>query len=142
MKIKILMTTPENQIGECSKLCYATKSLAEGGRDITDTIVNKHKHLASLRFAYATVQISEISRACANQIVRSSHMSFMQESMRYVSNKKGNFTFIMPKGLTPKQQDMMTTSWEYAFGMYEDLIASGVKKEDARAVLPMNTSTN
>ncbi len=142
MKIKITMNTPEEQIGECAKICYATKSLEDGGRDIISSLVHGKNHLAALRFAYATVKVENISIACQNQIVRSKHLDFMVQSKRYVSLKKGEFNFIMPKNLTPSQQDAMTLSWEYSIGIYEDLINDGVKKEDARAILPANTSTN
>ena len=88
------MATPESEISECAKICYSTKAIEDGGKDITHAMVHNYKHLASLRFAYATFTISGISRACANQLVRSSHMDFMQESMRYVGGKKGNFKIL------------------------------------------------
>jgi len=141
MQVTLKLATPEEHIGEMAKICYSTKSLEDGGKDITSTLVHGHGHLAALRFAYATVSIEGISVAAQNQLVRSKHLDFMVQSKRYVNADKGEFTFIMPKGLTDMQQDMMNTSWEYALGMYEDLVANGVKKEDARAVLPANTST-
>jgi len=141
LKVELLMATPQEQISESAKVCYGTKLIRDGGKDITSTLVHEHKHLASLRFAYATVAIEGVSVACQNQIVRSKHLDFMVQSKRYVNASKGGFEFIMPKGLTRKQQDMMMTAWIYSKSMYEDLIESGVKKEDARAVLPANTST-
>lgn len=142
MKIKLLMSTPQELIGECAKICYATKAFKDGGKDITSQLVHGHGHLAALRFAYATFSIEEISVACQNQIVRSKHLDFMVQSKRYVSLAKGGFKFIMPKGLNEQQQNLMEMHWEDATSRYSDLLASGVKKEDARAVLPANTSTN
>lgn len=141
MKVDLILATPEHHIGEMAKICYATKSLEDGGKDITYSLVHGHGHLAALRFAYATVSIEDISVACQNQFVRSKHLDFMVQSKRYVNPSKGDFNFIMPENLTPVQQDMLTTLWEYSFGVYEELIDSGMKKEDARAILPMNTST-
>ena len=135
------MATPEKLVGECAKICYSTKAIEDGGKDITYAMVNDYKHLASLRFAYATFTISEISRACANQLVRSSHMDFMQESMRYVSNKKGNFEFIMPEGLSDGHKLSMENHWRSTIALYNGMVREGVKKEDARAILPLNTST-
>jgi thymidylate synthase (FAD) len=135
------MSTPEKYISECAKICYATKSLEDGGKDITHTLVHGKGHLAALRFAYATFLVEDISVACQNQVVRSKHLDFMVQSKRYVDHKKGEFKFIMPEGLSNTAQDMLTTSWEYSLGMYEDLLDLGIKKEDARAVLPANTST-
>jgi thymidylate synthase (FAD) len=65
----------------------------------------------------------------------------MVQSKRYVQAEKGDFTFIMPKGLSEDSQDKMDKVWKEAMNTYKELIASGVKKEDARAVLPANTST-
>jgi thymidylate synthase (FAD) len=141
MKVSLIMSTPEKNISECAKICYATKTLEEGGRDITHTLVHGKGHLAALRFAYATFLVEDISVACQNQVVRSKHLDFMVQSKRYVDHKKGEFKFIMPEGLSNVAQDMLTTSWEYSLGMYEDLLDLGMKKEDARAVLPANTST-
>ena len=135
------MTTPEHLIGEMSKICYATKQLEDGGKDITSTIVHDYKHLASLRFAYATVTVEGISVACQNQIVRSKHLDFMVQSKRYVNPDKGEFEFIMPKGLDEAQEKVMENQWYTAINSYKALISQGVKKEDARAILPANTST-
>ena len=142
MNIKVTMHTPQSEIGENAKICYATKSLENGGSDITTQLVHGHSHLAALRFAYATVAINEISVACQNQIVRSKHLDFMVQSKRYVSDKKGNFKFIMPKNITSSQQEIMTNVWNFAIDNYRYLLRDGVKKEDARAILPANTSTN
>jgi thymidylate synthase (FAD) len=141
LKVNLILATPEHHISECAKICYATKSLEAGGKDITYNLIHGHSHLAALRFAYATVSIEGISIACQNQLVRSKHLDFMVQSKRYVNPEKGDFSFIMPENLTPVQQGMLTSAWEYNFGLYQDLVHLGMKKEDARSILPMNTST-
>jgi len=138
MEVKLLTYTPEILISDCAKVCYGTK----GNKDITSNLVHKHKHLAVLRFAFAIVEVKGISIACQNQFVRSKHLDFLVQSKRYVDPNKGGFTFIMPEGLEPELQDWMTGHFEESLSVYEDLISRGVKKEDARAVLPMNTSTD
>jgi thymidylate synthase (FAD) len=65
----------------------------------------------------------------------------MVQSKRYVDHKKGEFKFIMPEGLTDRAYGMLEHHWEDSLSMYQDLMNLGVKKEDARAVLPANTST-
>ena len=135
------MSTPEKYISECAKICYATKGLEDGGKDITHTLVHGKGHLAALRFAYATFLVEDISVACQNQVVRSKHLDFMVQSKRYVDHKKGEFKFIMPEGLTDRAYGMLEHHWEDSLSMYQDLMNLGVKKEDARAVLPANTST-
>ena len=141
MKVSLITSTPEYLVGESGKICYATKTIEEGGKDITSSLVHKHKHLAVLRFAFAVVEIENISIACQNQIVRSKHLDFLVQSKRYVDPDRGGFDFIMPNNLEPEIQDWMTGHFEESLSLYGDLIMRGVKKEDARAVLPMNTST-
>lgn len=141
MTVEVIMTTPEHLIGEMAKICYATKQLEDGGKDITSTIVHDYKHLASLRFAYATVTLEGISVACQNQIVRSSHLSFMVQSKRYVSADKGEFQFIMPENISSSHQWVLKENWDNSIALYQSLLATGMKKEDARAILPANTST-
>jgi len=137
MKVKLVMSTPEIEISNCAKICYGTK----GDKDITSSLVHGKGHLASLRFAYATILVEDISIACQNQIVRSKHLDFMVQSKRYVDPTKGDFKFIMPEGLSDAEQTMMNNQWKNAILTYNNMIDSGVKKEDARAILPMNTST-
>ena len=135
------MSTPQHLIGECAKICYSTKAIEDGGKDITGTMVHNYKHLSSLRFAYATIHLEGISVACQNQIVRSSHLDFMVQSKRYVNADKGEFEFIMPEGLDESTQRRMQEKFDASLFAYRDMVANGVKKEDARAILPANTST-
>ena len=141
MKVQLILATPEIHISEMSKICYGTKSIEDGGKDITSTLVHQHKHLASLRFAYMTVNVTGISVACQNQIVRSKHLDFMVQSKRYVNAEKGEFEFIMPEPYTQMQYNIMQKHWRESIDRYTRLLTIGVKKEDARAVLPANTST-
>jgi thymidylate synthase (FAD) len=141
VKATLLMSTEQSLIGECAKICYASKALGDDGKDITSSIVHSHGHLASLRFAYATIYLEGISVACQNQMVRSKHLDFMVQSKRYVNPDKGEFKFIMPEGLTKAQEYFMASKWEQDLRDYEALLDSGMKKEDARAILPANTST-
>jgi thymidylate synthase (FAD) len=98
--------------------------------------------LAALRFAYATFLVEDISVACQNQVVRSKHLDFMVQSKRYVDHNKGEFKFIMPEDVTDTTSKViLDMHWQDSIDRYNMLLANGVKKEDARAVLPANTST-
>ena len=131
------LSTPEIDISNNAKVCYATS----GDKDITKSLVHGSGHLAVLRFAYATFRFEGISVACHTQIVRSSHLDFLVESKRYVSFKKGGFEFVYPEGLSQDALDIMKEHWDYTVEKYHALLDVGVKKEDARAILPVNTST-
>ena len=136
MRVTLTMSTPEIAISDNARICYATPD-----RDITKSVIGEHSHLAALRFAYATFYIEGISVACQNQIVRSKHLDFMVQSKRYVNADKGEFQFIMPEGLSGEAYELMDRIWWNSLNDYKDLLAMGVKKEDARAILPANTST-
>ena len=141
MQVKLRVSTPELEVGECAKICYGTKSIEDGGRDITSDLVHSKGHLAALRFAYATIEVEGISVACQNQVVRSKHLDFMVQSKRYVNADKGEFTFVMPEGLEGEFPDVMQDHFNNTLKLYKKLLNAGVKKEDARAILPANTST-
>jgi len=136
MKVELTMSTQEIEISNNAKVCYATTI----DKDITSSLVHSHKHLAVLRFAYASFHIEGISVACQNQLVRSKHLDFLVESKRYVDDSKGEFEFIMPE-VDETAQQLINNHWDNALELYKYLIGRGVKKEDARSVLPMNTST-
>lgn len=143
MKVELTMSTPESEIGENAKLCYNSKILKNGGKDITKTLIHDSGHLSALRFAYATVQVTGLSVPAHVQIVRSgSHMDFMVRSLRYVDINKDGSNFIMPQGLLKKHQDIMMKQWESSVDAYNLLLKEGVKKENARAILSTNVSTN
>jgi len=142
LQVKLKMSTPEIEIGENAKICYNTKSVEDGGKDITKTLIHKNKHLSALRFAYATFEISGLSVPAHVQILRSgSHLDFMVRSLRYVDINKDGSNFVMPMNLTKEQQEIMLQQWESSVKAYNKLLELGVKKEDARAVLSTNVST-
>ena len=138
MKVTLITSTPEHLVGDCAKVCYANRS----DKDITSSLVHKHKHLAVLRFAYAVVKVEDISVACHTQIVRSKHLDFLVQSKRYVDPNKGQFKFIMPNNIPIKAKELMEQHWSSSISLYNKLIDIGIKKEDARAILPANTSTS
>ena len=104
------------------------------------------RHLSVLRHAFATFRISEISRACADQILRHTHLQetpnllgAIQESQRYVDQR--NHGYIIPPSLTEEQRELYVQAVENALRIYADLVDSGVPREDARFVLPMGIHT-
>ena len=126
----------EATIAQAAGVCY--------GKDDADkkrlTRLKQHKHLATFRFAHAVFKFTDISRACQNQIVRSKHLDFLVESQRYVD--QSNRGFVYPEGISNYLESEMDTVISEAFFRYESLIAGGMSKEDARAILPANTMTS
>lgn len=138
MNVELLSITPDALafIGRCAGICYNSSQDREPS--IKRAVQCKDKgHLAILRFAHATFSVSGISRSCSHQFVRSKHLDFLQRSQRYCSEKDTDF--IYPASMENNLD--VETLYEHALGLYQELIKKGVKKEDARFVLPEATTT-
>lgn len=90
--------------------------------------------------------IEGVSRSLTHQFVRHRGFSFSQESQRYVDFQKGNTDkkyppFIFPEGMTTEQENKLFEAYRAGVMQYEDLRKLGLKKEDARFVLPNAAST-
>jgi thymidylate synthase (FAD) len=128
---------PVEKIGKFAAICYDSDVSSGACIKRAKSCLNKG-HLATLRFAYATFKIEGISRACSHQLVRSKHLDYLQESQRYVN--QGNCEFVQPE-VTDKCKVIMTAIYDDCIKTYETLIDCGVKKEDARYVLPQAATT-
>lgn len=139
MQVELLHITPNalEFIGRCAGICYNSSS--DTAACIKRAVSCKDKgHLATLRFAHATFHVSGISRVCSHQFVRSKHLDFLQRSQRYC--KEDEAEFVTPES-TLSNMNIMRTHYENSLYLYEQLLAQGVKKEDARFVLPEATTT-
>lgn len=133
---------PEYVIGLEAAECYDSK------RD-RDACIRRAKHckdsghLATLRFAYATIRVSNISRVCSHQIVRMAHAGILQRSQRYVAESAVDY--IDPPVLATLDagyQAQWRRIQEEAEELYLDLLANKLmKKEDARYILPQGCTT-
>jgi thymidylate synthase (FAD) len=97
----------------------------------------------------------QTTRAIAPQILRHRSFSFQEFSQRYAvavdapipqirrQDKKNRQNSIDDFSLEDraKHYDRINMHFEEAFSLYEDMLADGVAKECARAVLPLNTAT-
>ncbi len=96
-------------------------------------------HLSVIEHPCATFLIEGISRACAQQLTRHRLASYTMRSQRYVDEGEGSF--IVPPSITESQLPAFVDDVRRAFGRYSDLVASGVRKEDARFLLPNACAT-
>jgi len=103
----------------------------------------KAGHESVLEHASATLLIEDVSRALTHQLVRHRLASFTQESQRYCTSS--SFDVVMPKSfqdlggddLIQKVNDLYQTIDR----LYNDMLALGIKKEDARYILPNACTT-
>lgn len=143
MKVTLIDYTddPVNKIGHAAAICYEAKTDRESNIKRAAHCVSK-SHLSTLRFAYATVAIEGISRVCSHQLVRIAHAGILQESQRYV--EQSCIEYVKPPSL------LKTPKWfQLAWGvhlaisdyLYLTAIKLGMKKEDARYILPQSCTT-
>jgi thymidylate synthase (FAD) len=113
-----------------------------------------HKHWSVFEQADLTVEI-QTSRAIAQQILRHRSFTFQEFSQRYAEaldfelyeargqdskNRQNSLDNMEPKTkeyFAAVQQEV----WEKSYALYNVLLASGVAKECARFILPLNTAT-
>lgn len=143
MKVSVVDSTfdPVHIIGAVASVCYdgdtsRARNLARAQH------CKSSGHLAVLRFAYATFNISGISRACSHQLVRVAHAGILQRSQRYC--KETNLTFVDPPYLLGCSIDLRL-KWaahqELAEEIYLQAIDEKMQKGDARYILPQGCTT-
>jgi thymidylate synthase (FAD) len=139
MKVTLVQNTPnpEEHIGLLAGICYGKTGEQSPEQCIKRAYHCVTKgHLSTLRFAHATFMVEDISRICSHQFVRSKHLDFLQRSQRYCNEEETNM--VMPKSISNlKTENHIANAYE----LYKNLIADGVKKEDARFILPQGTTT-
>jgi thymidylate synthase (FAD) len=84
-----------------------------------------------------------ISRTCTHQLVRHRLASFSQESQRYVDLSKGGWNAIVPPAVAenPAAMAELAEFWALAEAKYARLRELGIRKEDARFLLPNAAET-
>lgn len=84
-----------------------------------------------------------ISRTCTHQLVRHRLGSFSQESQRYVDLTKGGWNAITPPlvAASPQAVEKLDAFWTMAEEVYAEFRQLGIRKEDARFLLPNAAET-
>jgi thymidylate synthase (FAD) len=137
LKVTLLSITPdaEKLIEEAGRTCYQSfdKIGADSAKDFIQRLI-KMGHDSPLEHACATFRIENCSRAMTHQLVRHRLMSVSQQSQRYVDEE--NFSFVIPPTLPAEFVDEFRSDMETIREMYKKWRDKGLKKEDARFVLP------
>ncbi|GAB4559879.1 MAG: hypothetical protein Kow0047_06090 [Anaerolineae bacterium] len=91
----------------------------------------------------ATFLVEGVSRAATHQIVRHRLASISQESQRYVSLDKGGWGYVVPPKVQndPQARTILERAWSDLTAAYDSLRQLGVRKEDARFLLPNAAET-
>lgn len=142
VELKFITPDPEAYIGEAAAECYDSSTEREACLRRAAHCMSV-SHLATLRFAYADFHISGISRVASHQLVRVAHAGILQRSQRYV--KETAVEYVTPSAVADLPQ-YLRTAWESinasAELIYLQAIDAGMKKEDARYILPQGCTTS
>ena len=150
MKVVLLAHTPdpERLVATAGRTCYSAKSPSEIYAELTEEEIVKQLsiiHGSCYEHAVFTFALEGISRACSQQIERHRLASYSQQSQRYVSMSKADV--VMPESILDDEQGAQREYLWYkavdtSVAMYDELVAAGVPKEDARMLLPIGMQTN
>jgi thymidylate synthase (FAD) len=131
--------SPEALLEHAGRICYRSSARGEPGRFVKSRVREGHESI--IEHASVTFEISGISRACSHQLVRHRIASYSQESQRYVEMSAPDF--VVPPSVEENPQAMAV--WDEFVAQvgdtYHRLRKLGVRKEDARFVLPNAAAT-
>jgi len=144
MYVELVSFTPEPEklCALAARICYTNKNWQTLKQSITEKEIHNlleriisSGHLSVIEHASFSFYIEGISRVCSHQLVRHRLASFSQQSHRYSKPER----FIIPPPL--KNEKMYLEILDKAQKTYNLLLKKGVKKEDARFILPQAAST-
>ena len=132
-------TDVEVGLEHAGRACYRSVSRGDPARFLRSRIAEGHESI--IEHASATFDIRGISRACSHQLVRHRLASYSQESQRYVHMSDPEF--VVPPSVADNPEALAV--WDEFTGRvteaYIRLRDLGVRKEDARFVLPNASAT-
>jgi thymidylate synthase (FAD) len=145
LKVELVAYTP-NPVEVCGRaagVSYDKEEKEDYGSFIKRIIALGHESV--LEHASFTFRVEGISRALSHQWVRHRICSFTQRSQRRVDESKGRYVLppldYLPEGKREEQRKKMEEFVKKSFELYKELVAAGVRKEDARYVLTNATET-
>lgn len=142
LKVKVVDCTsdPLFIISYAARKCYNSwdKDTLNTRADFVKGLI-KSGHETPLEFASVTFEVSGISRVCQNQMVRHRHASFCVLSERYVDVSK--MDCVLPATLLREFEGAYDLV-EQAKKCYKYIVSCGIKKEDARMLLPQGLETS
>lgn len=155
IEVKLINMTPNplETLYRNYKICYAKGAYEDVVIPSEEKMINfikplmKEDHLSPFEHISFSFSINGISRAAQQQLTRHRTFKFNVQSQRYVDAE--NFGVVLPDfGYMEDESKRNLTEYcfieqcENAFNMYKTFVEHGVKKEDARALLPMATMSN
>lgn len=140
MKVTVIRATesPMHAISEEAGMCYGKTDY--NPKRVERCLRNGHTSVAE--HVSASFRIEGISRSCLAQLTRHRMASFSVMSQRYCEVGGDGWYVIPPSVIEAGEEVGFVAEVEKAAKAYHRLLAKGVKKEDARFLLPEATKTN
>jgi thymidylate synthase (FAD) len=137
LEVTLIAITPDAQkvIEQAGRTCWQSFDKADDNSQegfIRRLLAMEHE--SPLEHAYATFRIRGCSRAMTHQLVRHRLMAVSQQSQRYVDERR--FEYVVPETMPPEFVDDYHGDMKIIQQMYQKWRDRGLKKEDARFVLP------
>jgi thymidylate synthase (FAD) len=131
--------TSEELLEHAGRVCYRSDGRGDPGAFLQARIREGHESI--IEHASATFEVSGISRAASHQLVRHRIASYSQESQRYVD--MSDPSWVVPSDIANDEgaNAIWETFADEVQSAYRALRQRGVRKEDARFVLPNATAT-
>jgi len=131
--------TPEALIEHAGRVCYRSESRGNPAAFLRARLRDGHESI--IEHASATFEISGISRACSHQLVRHRLASYSQESQRYVDMSDPDL--VVPDAIKalPEAYEAWSSFVGQVKDVYSNLRGLGIRKEDARFILPNAVET-
>jgi thymidylate synthase (FAD) len=137
LEVELIAITPDPQkvIEQAGRTCFLSFDKMDDDSQVgfIKRLI-KMGHESPLEHAYATFRIKNCSRAMTHQLVRHRLMAVSQQSQRYVDEE--DFTYVVPESMPPEFLDEFHNDMQTIQDMYRKWREKGLKKEDARFVLP------
>ncbi len=129
----------EGLLEYAGRACYRSAPRGEPAKFLRARIREGHESI--IEHASVTFDISGISRACSHQLVRHRIASYSQESQRYVDMLAPEFVVPPSVAANPEARAAWDDFMDSVADTYHRLRKLGVRKEDARFVLPNAATT-
>lgn len=144
MKVQLLRITekPIELISQAYRICYASAP-KEGDKELEFIAACiKRDHTSPIEHCSVTFLVEGISRPCSQQLERHRIASYTQESQRYVKFDD-EAHLLIPDSIEQNcaASRVYTKAVIRCSDAYKDLLAAGIKPEDARFVLPQAVTT-
>lgn len=145
MKIDLIYISPDPE-GSCeygARICYDSHTkMTEASRETFLPTLLRSGHSSVFEHSSASFRIDGISRTASHQLVRHRMASFSQRSQRYVN--EGEFEFVSPPSIQQNEEanNIYNETMQMLNQQYLKLVESGIKKEDARFILPNAVATS